>query len=256
MIRPMARLVREPIYQQLNTQLREALRSGDFPVGAQFLTERQIAERFQVSRITANKALASLVAEGLLDFRKGVGTFVREPRLDYDLRALVSFTDKARAAGLVPTSQVLRQEAISGSQADPLARKALDLDDDTPCFALERLRLADGKPLILERRVVLAAPCPDLLVQDLSKSLYQLWSDHYGLNLAGANQTIRAVNLDATDAKLLAVAKGTAALEVECTGRLQGGQALWWERTRYRGDGYAFQGSMGSAMPAIAGVLR
>jgi DNA-binding GntR family transcriptional regulator len=56
-------------------------------VGDRFLTERQVSEQFGVSRATANKALANVVAEGVLEFRKGVGTFVREPLLDYDLRA-------------------------------------------------------------------------------------------------------------------------------------------------------------------------
>ena len=44
------RLIREPIYQQLNQALRDLLRSGEFKVGDQFLTERQVGERFDVSR--------------------------------------------------------------------------------------------------------------------------------------------------------------------------------------------------------------
>ena len=91
------RLVREPMYQQMNTILRELLKSSEFPEGAQFLTEREIAERFKVSRPTANKVLGGMVAEGLLEFRKGVGTFVLPPRLNYDIQTLVSFTEKVRA---------------------------------------------------------------------------------------------------------------------------------------------------------------
>ena len=94
-------LVRDPVYQQLNQRLKELL-SRECRPGDQFPTERQIAERFQVSRATANKALASLVSEGLLEFRKGVGTFVSRTTISYDLRTLVSFTEKARAAGKTP----------------------------------------------------------------------------------------------------------------------------------------------------------
>ena len=89
-------LVKEPIYQQLNGYLKQLIDSGECPIGGKFLTERQICERYGVSRATANKALSNLVSEGLLEFRKGVGTFVRGRPLDYNLRALVSFTDKAR----------------------------------------------------------------------------------------------------------------------------------------------------------------
>ena len=70
-------LVKEPIYQQLNGQLRLLIGSKECPLGSQFPTERQICERYGVSRATANKALSNLVSEGLLEFRKGVGTFVR-----------------------------------------------------------------------------------------------------------------------------------------------------------------------------------
>src|SRR4051812_42898236 len=115
-------LVREPIYQQINTYLRVLIASGECPIGSKFLTERQICERFGVSRATANKALSNLVAEGLLEFRKGVGTFVQGRPLDYNLRALVSFTEKAMAAGKDPTTEVLQFHRV----------RAKDVLDDVP----------------------------------------------------------------------------------------------------------------------------
>ena len=73
-------LVRDPVYQQINGRLK-ALASRAYRPGDKFLTEREIVARFAVSRPTANKALAGLVSEGVLEFRKGVGTFVRRPVL-------------------------------------------------------------------------------------------------------------------------------------------------------------------------------
>ena len=70
-------IIRTPIYQQLNEMLRGLIRATEFKAGDQFLTERQVSDRFGVSRATANKALSNLVSEGLLEFQKGVGTFVR-----------------------------------------------------------------------------------------------------------------------------------------------------------------------------------
>ena len=97
-------LVKEPMYQQLNSHLRVLVTSGECPVGGKFLTERQICARYGVSRATANKALSNLVSEGLLEFRKGIGTFVQGRAIDYNLRALVSFTDKAISAGKQPST--------------------------------------------------------------------------------------------------------------------------------------------------------
>ena len=111
----MSVLVKEPIYRQLNNHLRTLVKSGEYGDGLQFLTERQICERFGVSRATANKALSNLVSEGLLEFRKGIGTFVRGGALEYNLRALVSFTDKAVAAGKTPTTEVLQFQSVAAS---------------------------------------------------------------------------------------------------------------------------------------------
>ena len=122
------RLVREPMYQQMNEILRELLRSEEFAEGDQFLTERQIAERFQVSRPTANKVLGGMVAEGLLEFRKGVGTFVCPPRLNYDIQTLVSFTEKARESGKTPATRVLRFERIKAREAEADVAAKLQID--------------------------------------------------------------------------------------------------------------------------------
>lgn len=267
-------LVRDPIYQQLNQSLRglmrgdaatngnEGRREGErFAPGDRFLTERQICERFGVSRATANKALANLVAEGLLEFRKGVGTFVRGGILDYDLRSLVSFTDKARAAGRKPTTRVLDFRTVAASEAEADITgdiAALKLRPDDAVHVLARLRLADGVPVILERRVIAAAPCPKLRKSDLSGSLYAVWTERYGLEIAGADQVIRAVAVGAADAELLAVKRGSPGLLVTSLGVLANGRPLWAERTLYRADAYEFHNRLGglrTARPAVGRLL-
>jgi GntR family transcriptional regulator len=145
-------IVRDPIYSQLNQLLRSLIRNGTFEPGDRFLTEREISERFEISRATANKALSGLVAEGLLEFRKGVGTFVRSNLLDYDLRFLVSFTEKARSAGKVPSTRILEFSTPKASALPEEIRIALDLAQEEPVHYIERLRLADDLPVILERR--------------------------------------------------------------------------------------------------------
>lgn len=227
-------LVRAPVYQQLNDRLREL--AAGMPAGERFLTEREIAEHFQVSRATANKALSNLVSERLLEFRAGRGTFVRPVRLDYDLRQLVSFTARALAAGKRPETKVL---AFSGAGEE---------------IYVERLRLADGVPLILERRHIVAKHCPGLTKADVAGSIYELWQSRYGLRIGGAEQTIGAVNITGRDARLLQVEAGSAGLLVTSEGQLAGGAPLWRERTLYRGDAYEFHNRLAgpkSAGPAV-----
>jgi DNA-binding transcriptional regulator YhcF (GntR family) len=122
-------LVRSPVYQQLNQRLRSAL-ATEYRSGDQFLTEREVAEKFQVSRATANKSLASLVSEGFLEFRKGLGTFVRRDVIDYDVRSLVSFTEKARAAGKKPSTELFTFGKLKAAEVDTEIAAALELSGD------------------------------------------------------------------------------------------------------------------------------
>jgi GntR family transcriptional regulator len=251
-------LVKQPLYQQLNEALRGLLGSGEFKTGVQFLTERQVSQRFEVSRATANKALSNLVSEGILEFKKGIGTFVRGGVLDYDLRSLVSFTGKAAAAGKRPSTRVLAFDEVVASKVAPRIALALRVRDADRLYTFERLRLADGVPVILERRFVVAALCPGLRRQDVAGSLFALWTRHFHLEVAGADQTIRAVSLRGAEARLLRVAAGTAGLVVTSTGWLQDQRRLWWERTLYRGDAYAFRNRLGpiqTARPAAGAFL-
>jgi len=242
-------LVKEPIYQQLNGHLRLLLGSADCPVGSQFLTERQICERYGVSRATANKALSNLVSEGLLEFRKGVGTFVRGRPLDYNLRALVSFTDKARAAGKQPSTEVLEFETVRAEDVLDDVPEVLQVRPDAALYYIERLRLADGLPVILEKRYVIAEYCPGLTKADVGGSLYSLWTERYNLPIEGADESIRAVNTRGSDARLLKLRDGAAGMLILSVGHLTGGRPLWSERTLYRGDSYEFQNRLGGIQP-------
>jgi GntR family transcriptional regulator len=251
-------LERNPIYQQLNAILRDQIRCGELAVGDQFPTEREVSERFQVSRATANKAISTLVAEGILEFRKGVGTFVREAVLDYDLRALVSFTDKAHAAGKTPSTRVLGFETRSRADLTGDDVEALGLAPHDPVYVIERLRLADGVPVIYERRLLAARYCPGLAAEALEGSLYSVLTEDYGLDVTGADEVIRAVALDPHEAGLLRVSAGSAALLVVATGFLQGGAPLWFERTLYRSDMYEFRNRLGpirATSPATGALI-
>jgi GntR family transcriptional regulator len=252
------RIVRAPIYQQLNQALRDMIREGEFGEGDQFLTERQICERFDVSRATANKALSNLVAEGVLEFRKGVGTFVQGGVLDYDLRALVSFTDKAAVIGKRPSTHLLKLETTPASEVPAEIARRLRVRPQDLVHYIERVRLANDTPVTLERRHVVHKFCPDLSREELEGSLYAAWNDVYKLEITGADQTIRAVCLRDNDARILGVRSGEPALLVMSVGYLSGGVPLWWERTLYRGDAYEFHNRLGpiqTARPAAGTLL-
>jgi GntR family transcriptional regulator len=236
-------LVRAPVYQQLNQLLRNLVASNEFTPGQRFLTEREIAARFAVSRATANKALSNLVSEGVLEFRKGMGTYLRRQPLSTDLGALVSFTDRAQVAGKQPHTIVLALREIDDAPAEITA--ALGVAAEERLWAIERLRLADRQPLILEYRFVPVTLMPVVTAADLAGSIYHLWTDRQGLTISGCRQTISSVNLTANEAQHLGVASCSAALQISAVGYLADARPLWVERTLYRGDGFVFNNVLG-----------
>ncbi|HRI13828.1 MAG TPA: GntR family transcriptional regulator [Verrucomicrobiota bacterium] len=240
-------LVRTPVYRQLNERLLGLLRGGDFQPGGKFLTEREVAARFGLSRITANKALSGLVSAGHLEFRKGVGTFVRGEPLENDLRTLVSFTHKAAASGRQPSTKVVQFRRLVAADAPESVRQALHAAPEEPLLFVERIRLADDDPVILEQRHLMARRCPGLGRRELGGSLYE-WFARCGIRVTGADQRIRAITASASVAEPLQIKKGAALLWVHAVGLA--GNPLWVENTYYRGDRYEFHNVLTDGVPA------
>lgn len=232
---------KDPIYQQLNRELRALLAGEQFGVGDRFLTERMVCERYDVSRATANKALSNLVAEGVLRFRKGVGTFVEKKPRGGEFLSMTSFTENARRAGLEPTTEVLRFERLMASETHAIASEQLRVQAGDPLYRIERLRKANGVPLILEDRYVVARYCPDMLQHALNGSLYALFEQVYGLNVTRTEETIQAVILNDYQAERLDVDSGSAGLVVSAVGYVDDDRPLWWETTVHKPDGFEFR---------------
>lgn len=243
-------------YQQLIEKLRALIRSEDFMPGAQFLTEREIAGRFKTSRPTANKALNSLVSAGLLEVRRGAGTFVRESVLDYDLERLVSFTDKARAVGKKPGTKLIEYLKLGAGEAPPDVVSSLQINAREPLIYMERIRLADEKPVIFERRHVVAGLCPKMTRTDAKGSLYTCWTEKCGIIVSGAEEIIHAVNATKAQAAHLQIPVGTACFQIIATGYAAGETPLWHEETLYRADVYEFRNRISGLTSARAAMGR
>ena len=219
-----------------HAQLRDILRrlaEQELQPGSPIPSEWDLADRYQVSRITVRAAVGQLVAEGLLTRAKGRGTFTARRRLDVQLY-LESFTDDMRKRGMTPATEVLSLDEAVPPEA---AASALDLPARERAYQLVRLRRADGIPLAVERGWYNPRIVPELRRHDLSTSLYTLIADTYGVQLDHAKQTVWAESADTDTAKLLGVRKGSSLLVfrrvASSLGRPVEDMTSW-----YRGDLY------------------
>lgn len=229
---------RLPLYTQLKERIWEMVESGQLKPGDQVPSERELCERYSISRMTCRQALNDLVTEGLLYRMQGRGTFVSSPKVTQELLSLTGFTEDMLSRGLVPETRVLTVEVVPASKK---VAAYMNLAMGERVIRLERLRLAGGQPMCLEQGHLPESRVPALEKRrDLDGSLYRLLAGVYDLRLARAHETLEAVAAREREAEVLEVAAGSPLLLLErVTWDAEGG-AVEYVRSFYRGDRYRF----------------
>nr|WP_167081019.1 GntR family transcriptional regulator [Rhizomicrobium palustre] len=222
-----------PLYQQLQRGLRRAIEMKLLNPEDALPPERDLAEEFNVSRITVRKALDGLVSEGLLMRRQGSGTFVAS-RVEKSFSKLSSFTEDMTSRGKTPRSVWLRK---SQGVVSPEEAMSTGFAPGTPVYRFNRLRYADDTPMALEFCTVPAFALPSL--EAVQSSLYDAL-EKAGNRPRRALQRLRAVLLTAPQTELLHGKEGDAGLLVERRGFLQDGRTVEFSQSYYCGDTYDF----------------
>src|ERR1700752_2835082 len=103
------------LYARVETVLAAEIVDGDLKVGNQLPTEDSLIARFGVSRITVRRAIQNLVSRGLVEVRRGRGTFVAAPKITQDLKELSGFVEDMHALGHKPTARVVGKEIVTAN---------------------------------------------------------------------------------------------------------------------------------------------
>ena len=167
--------------------------------------ERQLADRFGVSRETVRQALATLQYEGIIYTIHGSGSYVAKKRVTKRLK-LMSFSEELISRGMFPTSKLLTVSSVDQAPGDNAPAG--------PFLRIERLRLGDKRPMSLEVCYVSNEVAPDLGEKDLSSSVYEILRNDYGFKIDSAEEHISPIVLDAQQASLLEAKKGEPAFEI------------------------------------------
>jgi len=224
---------RQPLYQQLQRALRDAIDRQILAPDDALPAERDLAEEFAVSRITVRKALDGLVSEGLLTRRHGAGTFVAG-RVEKNFSKLTSFSEDMIARGRKPHSAWLSRAEGSVTPEEALT---LGLSPGTRVYRFNRIRSADGAPMAIEYATVPAFCLPS--ANAVQESLYMAL-ERNGYRPKRALQRLRAVLFTAKQAELLEAKEKDAGLLVERRGFLADGRAVEFSQSFYRADTYDF----------------
>ena len=225
-----------PPHTQITEALRLQIQCAELKVGENFPSERELAERFGVSRMTVRQALRHLRQENLIYHERGVGTFVSNRKLDVHTRNLSGFSEEMISLGLVPSSRVLQ---LGRESADEAIADDLDFAVGTEVFHLERLRLADDEPMAFESTYLPSALCPELDKIDLTvNSLYKVLVENYNLQMHHAAEILEAAAADRFTARQLGIKTGAPVLVVHRVVFTESNQPIESAHTTYRADRY------------------
>lgn len=230
------------LYLQIKNILAAEIRDGKYGPEDRLASERELCERFNVSRMTARQAIKELERDGLVFSRVGKGTFVSQTKIDQQLRTVTGFSQDISSRGARASSQVLAAHIIP---ADEHLAKLLNILQGAEVVALSRLRLANELPLCIETAHVPHYLCPDILKNDFSQeSLYRVFTRDYGHHLARAEQTIEAGLANARELELLHMTDPAPVLRIERLTYNQNDTLLEYVISAYRGDRYKFHSTL------------
>jgi GntR family transcriptional regulator len=199
-----------PVYKRIQNAIRNRIESSELQPGDSVPSERELAKIHKVSLMTARHALGGLEREGLVERRRGAGTFVASPKIHFN--KLMSYTEHMSSRGLNPRSQVLVSK-IGEHDAEVAARLALPAT--SALVKIERLRETGDEPFALETCYLPAKEFADLVNAPLGRvSLFATLRQDFGVELAYADEEVDATTADGNLAEVLGVPRGASVLRI------------------------------------------
>jgi GntR family transcriptional regulator len=221
-----------PAYQRIQGSIRRRIEAGDLRTGEAVPSERDLAKLHKVSLMTARHALATLEREGVVERRRGIGTFVSAPKIHFN--KLMSYTEQMASRNMTAGSKVLFGRIIDNEQE---ANARLSLSPKSSVLKLERLRHAAGEPFALETCYLSAAQFSGLLSAPLDhESLFGVLERDFHVELGYADEEVDATGADSRTADLLGIPRREPLLRIRQVIFSTAGKAILYVLGFYRSD--------------------
>lgn len=229
---------RAPLAAQAAASIRRAVVEGHLPIGARLPSEPQFAADLGISRATLREALRTLVSDGLLDRRHGVGTFVVRvpaPRIERGINELFSLAEAIRQLGCEPS---VGDRAVEVTPASDIVASELRIAIGQTLCHLTRVRMADERPVIVSQdyfpvamlNAIGVAPEAAMVEVVNHGSLYAWFEERLGIAIDWALTHIEPLTAGPAESQMLRVARGEALIRLRQTHyAVDGGPVLYSE---------------------------
>lgn len=200
-----------PLYKQLAEKLQQEIDNGKRSAGSRLPTENELSKAYNVSRVTVRKALSELSESGYLERKSGKGTFVAEKKLQRGItNGVLSFSEMCKMMNAIPGAKIIKIALEDPSEKDI---QQMSLNKEEKILVLERLRYANGKPVLLELNKF-PESFSFLFGENLTDaSLYEILRQH-NIILDHSRKTLDIVFADTKEAKSLGISRGYPLLRI------------------------------------------
>jgi GntR family transcriptional regulator len=200
----------QPAYRRIQRAIQDTIEKRHLKPGDALASERELARTHGVSLMTARNALTGLERQGLVERRRGAGTYVAVPKIDFN--KLLSTTELMAGRGISVHSRVLSVKVLNDQ---PEIAAKLGLRDDSALLKMERLRQVQHEPLALEACYLAADKHPELAREPLEAgSLFMTLEHKYKVQIAYSDEEVDATASDSRVARLLDIEAGTPVLRI------------------------------------------
>ncbi len=228
-------------YEEIAEDIKSKIEVGEYLPNDQVPLEKEMCEKYSVSRITIKKAMDQLVMKGLVVKRRGSGTFVK----DIDNKEVYDISTSNQFEGFTKTfsdkkiiSKIVEFKIINAK--DEIADK-LKISEDEFVYYIVRARYADGVPYVMEYTYMPIDIIPGIKIDTLKGSIYEYIEEILNLKIKSAHRTIRASLPTKMEQEYLEISENFPILEVEQSAYLDTGQAFEYSKSRHRSDKFEFK---------------
>ncbi|WP_106496655.1 GntR family transcriptional regulator [Lentibacillus sp. Marseille-P4043] len=229
-----------PIYYQLEEEIKRLIHTEQLLPGELLPSEREYAEKYDISRMTVRQAINNLAAEGLLYRRKGKGTFIAEKKFEQDLQGLTSFSEDMRSRGLTPANKLISFQLVKATEE---VASLLNLEIKDPVYEVKRIRLANNEPMALETIYTPKKIVGDLQESNFASSFYQFIEEKLKFTIKHGDQIIESVIANDFEIEHLNLKNGDPILLMQRITYLNDDKnsPLEYVKSAYRADKYKFK---------------
>ncbi|HEL0563691.1 TPA: GntR family transcriptional regulator [Streptococcus equi subsp. zooepidemicus] len=225
-----------PVYIKIHDAIKKDIEKEVWTIGSRLPSERDLAEHFEVSRMTLRQAITLLVEEGILERRVGSGTYVASHRVQERMRGTTSFTEIVNSQGRKPSSKLISYQRQLASDTEI---NQLHLEESDYVIRMERIRYADKVPLVYEVASIPEKFIKNVKKTDITEHFFQTLTSN-GYEIGKSQQTIYAKIASERVASYLEVAKGHAILALTQVSFFTDGRPFEYVRSQYVGDRFEF----------------